>query len=311
MTKQIHLAFDLGAESGRAIVGFIESGQLKLNEIHRFPTKGLRVNGSFRWDIYRLFDEIKTGIAKTVKAYGANIASIGVDTWGIDFGLLDKKGKLINIPYHYRDDRTIGTEEKMEQRMGDQRIYEITGIQFMQINSLNQFVSMVEAEDPTLKIADKLLFIGDILNYFLSGAICSEFTAASTSQMVDGHNYNWSNEIFDAFNIPRWIQTPIKSAGEMVGNIRKELADELKLSPETKIILPAIHDTASAAVATPASDSDWAYMSSGTWSLMGVETEKPIINQKSYRMNITNSGGALGKNLFFKKHRRPMGYTAM
>ena len=168
MKRDTFLAFDLGAESGRTIAGRIINEKLELEEIHRFPTRGISVNGSFRWDIYRLFDEIKNGIAKYVSQYGDSILSMGVDTWGLDFGILDERENLISIPYHYRDERTIGTETLLESKLTNRRIYSITGIQFMHINTLNQLVSMVEQGDPTLKIGEKLLFIGDILHFFLS-----------------------------------------------------------------------------------------------------------------------------------------------
>lgn len=300
MKNNMHLAFDLGAESGRAIVGAIHNGQLTLEEIHRFPTKGMQVNGSLRWDIYRLFREIKTGITKYVAKYGNALGSIGIDTWGLDFGLLDKKGKLIGIPYHYRDNRNVGTEKILDDNFGNKRIYDLTGIQFMRLNTLNQVVSMIESHDPILKIAEGLMFIGDLLHYFLSGKICTEYTVASISQFYNNAKKDWSDEIFNAFNIPEALKTQVIEPGHIISKIRADLANELGLSEETLIVVPAVHDTASAAVAIPADGDDWAYISSGTWSIAGIETNSPIINDQSYKLNIANSGGVNGKNLFLK-----------
>lgn len=295
-----HLAFDLGAESGRAIVGEINNGKLQLSEIHRFATQGLSVNGNMRWDVYRLFAELKAALKIYVEKYGSGLTSIGVDTWGVDFGLLDKRGSLIGIPYHYRDNRTEGTDEIIEQKTGHKRIYELTGIQFLTINTLNQVISMKRDEDPALDIADDLLFIGDLLHYFLSGEVCAEYTIASISQMYNTTECTWSDEIFRAYDIPKALQTKIVRAGDKIGNIRPDLAKEVGLDTSTAIIAPGVHDTASAFAAVPAKGDDWAMISSGTWSITGLEIDKPITTQECFEMNISNSGGVLGKTMFLK-----------
>lgn len=299
MTKR-HLAFDLGAESGRAIVGEIKNGKLQLSEIHRFETQGMSINGSLRWDVYRLFSELKNAMKIYVENYGPELSSIGVDTWGVDFGLLDKRGKLIGLPYHYRDKRNEGTDEIIEQKMGHQKVYELTGIQFLTINTLNQVISMKRDEDSSLEIAQDLLFIGDLLHYFLTGKACAEYTLASISQMYNTTKRRWSKEIFEAYDIPKTLQTKIVQAGDIIGTIRADLAKEVGLSASTKIIAPGVHDTASAFAAVPAIGENWAMISSGTWSITGLEIDKPITTQECYEMNISNSGGVLGKTMFLK-----------
>ncbi|MGI6777813.1 MAG: rhamnulokinase [Acetivibrionales bacterium] len=295
-----YLAFDLGAESGRAIVGTLENRKLALDEIHRFPTGGMHINGTFRWDIYRLYEEVKEGIKKYVQKYGPEVESIGVDTWGVDFGLLDRKGQLIGIPYHYRDSRTEGTDTIIEEVMGKENLYRCTGIQFLIINTLNQLISMVKSNDPSLEIATDMLFIGDLLHYFLTGRICTEYTVASISQLYDVTEDNWSDKIFNSFKIPDNLKTRIIRAGERIGKVRDDVARETGISENVWVTAPPVHDTASAAVAIPAIGDDWAYISSGTWSIAGLELEKPVINKESFEMNISNSGGALGKSLFLK-----------
>jgi rhamnulokinase len=295
-----HLAFDLGAESGRAIVGEINNGKLQLSEIHRFATQGIRVNGSLHWDVYRLFGELKTGIQIYVKKYGPELSTIGVDTWGVDFGLLDRRGKLVGIPYHYRDERNEGTDEIIEKKMGHKKVYDLTGIQFLYINTLNQLISMKRDKDPALEIAVDMLFMGDLLHYFLSGKICAEYTLATISQLYNTTVRKWSDEIFSAFDIPKTLQTKIVQAGDKIGNIRADLAKEVGLSSATVIVAPGVHDTASAFAAIPANGKNWAAISSGTWSITGLEIERPITTQECYKMNISNSGGVLDKTLFLK-----------
>jgi len=226
--------------------------------------------------------------------------TIGVDTWGVDFGLLDKRGKLIGIPYHYRDKRSEGTDEILELKMGHERVYELTGIQFLYINTINQLISMKRDNDPSLEIAQDMLFMGDLLHYFLSGKVCAEYTLASVSQLYNTTKCEWSDEIFDAFDIPKSLQTKVVRAGDQIGNIRGDLAKETGISPQTIIVAPGVHDTASAFAAAPSEGENWAAISSGTWSLAGLEIDKPITNKASFEMNISNSGGVLNKTLFLK-----------
>lgn len=295
-----HLAFDFGAESGRAIVGSIEDGRLTMEEIHRFPTQSMFVHHSLRWNVYRFYEEIIRGMRNYVAKYGNELESIGIDTWGCDYGFLAKDGTLLEMPYQYRDSRTGGTSEVIEETLGKKKVYDITGIQFLNINTLNQMISVVRDTPGRFDDAEDMLFIGDILHYLLSGKKGAEFTVASTSQMLDAYGKNWSDEIFKGFGFPEKLKTKIIFAGDVLGTIDPALAEEVGLSPDVKIVVPAVHDTASAATSIPAEGSDWAYISSGTWCMVGLETDAPVINDMSFQLNISNSGGSLGKNLFLK-----------
>ena len=300
METKRHLAFDFGAESGRAIVGELKDGKLEMEEIHRFPTQSMFIYGSLRWNIYRFYEEIVTGLRKYTAKYGSALESIGVDTWGVDYGILKKDGSLLEIPYQYRDDRTNGTAEIIDKAAGNREVYDITGIQFMTINTLNQMAAVKRDTPERLEEAHDMLFIGDLLHYFLSGEKAAEFTVASTSQMLDAFKKEWSHELFEQFGIPDQLKSKIVFAGDVIGTIDPKLAKEVGLNGTVKIVAPAVHDTASAATAIPAEGENWAYISSGTWCMVGVETNGPVINDASYEMNIYNSGGSLGKNLFLK-----------
>ncbi len=300
MNEKRYLAFDFGAESGRAIVGTIEDKKLKMEEIHRFPTKSMFVYGTRRWNIYRLYEEIIKGLTEYVNRFGNELESLGIDTWGVDYGFLSKDGKLLELPYQYRDTRTSGTDKILDEVMGNPEIYDITGIQFMTINTLNQMVAVKRKDPDILKKADQMLFIGDVLHYLLCGKMAAEFTVASTSQMLDAVDKDWSYEIFDAFGFPDKIKPKIIFAGDVLGYLDKGIAKEVGLKNAVRIVVPAVHDTASAATSVPAKGDDWAYISSGTWCMVGLETDAPVINDASYEMNISNSGGSLGKNLFLK-----------
>ena len=300
MGTKRHLAFDFGAESGRAIVGVIEDGKLKMDEIHRFPTQSMFVHGSLRWNVYRFYEEIIKGLRIYAAKYGSELDSIGVDTWGVDYGLLSDDGMLLEMPYQYRDSRTKGTDKIMDEVMGKKRVYDITGIQFMTINTLNQMISVRRDNPEKIEQANGMLFIGDILHYLLCGVKASEFTVASTSQMLDAFSKDWSDEIFEKFEIPDKFKTRVVFAGDVIGTLDSDIAKEVGIGDGVKIVVPALHDTASAASSVPASGDDWAYLSSGTWCMVGIETKEPVINDESYQLNISNSGGVLGTNLFLK-----------
>ncbi len=300
MAVKRHLAFDFGAESGRAIVGSIEDGRLTMEEIHRFPTQSMFVHHSLRWNVYRFYEEIIRGMRSYVAKYGSELESIGVDTWGVDYGFLAEDGTLLEMPYQYRDSRTNGTAELIEEKLGKKKVYDITGIQFMNINTLNQMISVVRDTPDRFDGAVDMLFIGDILHYLLSGKKAAEFTVASTSQMLDAYKKDWSEEIFQSFGFPDKLKTKMIFAGDVLGTIDPAVAEEVGLAPDVKIVVPAVHDTASAAASIPAEGDDWAYISSGTWCMVGVETDAPVINDMSFALNISNSGGSLGKNLFLK-----------
>ena len=285
-----YIAVDLGAESGRVMIGTLSKGKVALREIHRFSNGPIKENGSLRWDFDRQFGEVKTGISKAVKEAGGKVQGIGVDSWGVDFGLIGADGKLIENPYHYRDSRTDGILEKAFKLMSKRDIYENTGIQFMQINSVYQLLSMRLANSAVLSKAKKLLFMGDLFSYHLCGQAYAEYTLASTSQMMDMRTGQWSQAVLTKLAIPRDILPDVVPAGTVVGKLSKEIAKELGCG-RIPVIAVATHDTGCAVAAVPATGDKWAYLSSGTWSLMGVEVPKAIINDKSFNYEFTNEGG--------------------
>ena len=294
------LAFDLGAESGRAIVGTLQEGRLSLREIYRFPTGGTRVCGHLFWNVLGFYTHILEGLKQYVFMHGSELDGIGVDTWGVDFGLLDSRGILLANPYHYRDNRNAGTEEIIREKIGDRRLYELTGIQLMSINTVNQLVSMVRDGDPALAAARNILFMGDLLHYFLTGKKMVEYTMATISQLFNPVTGEWEKEIFRALGIPMGLATDVIRAGDVIGPLVEEISQEVGLGP-VAVIAPAVHDTAGAAVAVPTeSEEGSAFLSSGTWSIVGLELNRPIINEKSFNLNISNSGGALNKTLYLK-----------
>ena len=291
------LAFDFGASSGRAILGIFDGEKIELQEVHRFSNDPVKINGTVYWDVQRLFFEIKQGILKAKEAGGFD--SIGIDTWGVDFGLLRKDGTLVENPVHYRDARNDGMVEKATEYMSKERMYDITGIQFMDFNTIFQLLSLKEKRPYILEEADKLLFIPDLLNYMLSGVKSTEFSIATTSQMVDLKTNNWSEEILDTFGINKNLLTDIAPTGAVIGQLSDEICEELGV-PKADIVSVAAHDTQSAITATPCEFDDFAFISCGTWSLFGTEVKEPIINEASKKLNVTNEGGYNFTTAFLK-----------
>ncbi len=287
MAKRV-LAFDFGASSGRAIIGEFDGKKITLREVHRFSNDPVTINGTVYWDVQRLFFEIKQGILKAKEDGGFD--SIGIDTWGVDFGLLRKDGTLIENPIHYRDKRNDGMVEKATKYMSKERMYDITGIQFMDFNTLFQLLSLKENRPYILEEADTLLFMPDLLAYMLSGVKSTEYSIATTSQMVDLNTKDWSEEILDTFGIKKNILTKIVPTGAVIGKLSKDICDELGVN-EADIISVASHDTQSAVTAAPCEYEDFAFISSGTWSLFGTEVKEPVINEASKKLNVTNEGG--------------------
>ena len=289
-----YIAVDLGAESGRVILGIVSPDKIRLEEIHRFDNGPVEQDGTLRWDFARLLSEIKIGIGKAAKESNGNVEGIGIDSWGVDFGLLDENGNLIEMPYHYRDCRTNGILEQACELMPKRKIYDHTGIQSAQYNSAYQLLSMRLSNSPTLAKTKKLIFIADLVSYFLSGKSYAEYTLASTSQLMDMRTGQWSKEVFTKLNLPIEIMPEIIRPGKIVGTLTKKVADEIGCS-RIPVIAVGSHDTASAIAAVPAyKNTKWAYLSSGTWSLMGVETSKAIINDKTFAYPFTNEGGVEG-----------------
>ncbi len=284
------LAFDFGAESGRAIAGILKEGRITLEEVHRFPNKQININDHIHWDIFYLFDEIRMGLHLAAKAGHSDIESIGVDTWGVDFGFVNKNKEIAGYPFAYRDSRTNGIMGKVFEKIPAREIYRRTGTQIMQINSLYQLYSAKLSGDKNLTEGNKLLFMPDLFNFFLTGEMRSEYTIASTSQLLNINTRIFDDEIFRSLNLPKEITVPLIQPGNIVGKLREEIADSSGIR-NADVIAVGCHDTQSAIAAIPAAENDWAYISSGTWSLVGVELPEPIISDEAMKKNFTNEGG--------------------
>jgi len=324
-----YIAVDLGAESGRVMLGSVSADKLKLEETHRFNNGPIEENGSLRWDFEHLLSEIKTGIRKAAKQASHKVNGISVDSWGVDFGLIGADGKLLENPYHYRDSRTNGMMEKAFELMdlpreidlnkqscktsdesnisrGKRQIYLNSGIQFMQLNTIYQLLAMRLANSEVLAKTKKLIFMADLVSYYLCGKAFGEYSLASTSQLMDMKTGQWSKEIFSKLSLPMNIMPDIVSPGTVVGKLTKSITEELGCE-QIPVIAVGSHDTASAVAAVPAerlapapvagvasatgAEANWAYLSSGTWSLMGVEVPKAIVNDKTFECEFTNEGG--------------------
>ncbi|HZK21638.1 MAG TPA: rhamnulokinase family protein [Oscillospiraceae bacterium] len=296
MEKRV-LAFDFGASSGRAILGVFDGEKITLKEVHRFPNNPVEVRGTVYWDILRLFYEIKEGLVAAQKDGG--FSSVGIDTWGVDFGLIGKDGALLENPIHYRDRRNEGMVKKAMEIMDLNRLYDITGIQFMDFNTLFQLLSLKQNRPHILENADKLLFMPDLLNYMLTGKVQAEYSIATTSQMIDLKTNNWSKEILSAFDISERLLPPIKKTGSVIGKLSADLCEQLSID-SAKVVLVASHDTQSAVTAVPSIEDDFIFISCGTWSLFGTETNEPIVNEHSKALNITNEGGYDYSTAFLK-----------
>ena len=299
MNRKYFLAFDLGASSGRAILGILADGKLELTEIHRFVNQMQLINGHYFWNIFSLFNELKTGLKKCIKEFGIQPESIGVDTWGVDFVHLNKEGLILSLPFAYRDSRTNTSMDDLFQIIPQNEVYAQTGIQFMQFNSLFQLFSMVKDQSSLLEITDSILFMPDALNYLFSGVKKSEFSIASTSQMIVPGTCDWNYELLEKAGIPANMLEEIILPGTILGKIQDEVARETG-SKSIPVIAVAGHDTGSAIVSVPSTLDNFAYISSGTWSLMGIESKKPIISDRTHEMNFTNEGGVDGTTRFLK-----------
>lgn len=282
------LAFDFGASSGRAIIGTYENGEVSLEEVHRFSNDPVVVNGVMYWDVLRLFHEIKQGILKAKSAGGFD--SIGIDTWGVDFGLVDRNGRLLENPVHYRDKRNVGMIERAEKLMPKREIYEKTGIQFLEFNTLYQLLSLKENNPEILERADKILFMPDLFSYFLTGKAVSEYSVATTSQMIDVNSGKWDKELLEMVGVSEEKFAPIVESGTVVGQLRSEICEELGVK-SVPVIAVCGHDTQSAISAVPKDSGDIAFISCGTWSIFGTELDKPVVNDTTYEMSVTNEGG--------------------
>jgi len=289
-----YLAVDLGAESGRVVLGHFDAGRVSLEEVHRFPNTPVRLPDGLHWDVLRLLSEIKDGLAKAVRE--TQIEGVGVDSWGVDFGLLDREGALVSNPYHHRDTRTEGMMEEAFGLVPKEQIYDTTGIQFLPINTLYQLLAM--RGSPLLEAAETMLLIPDLINYWLTGEKACEYTNATTTQLVDLEEGGWARSLFEGVDLPSRILAPIVQPATELGPLLPEVAEEVGAG--SPVFAVASHDTASAVVAVPAEGEDFAYISSGTWSLVGVETPEPVVSRKAMEANFTNEGGFGGRTRLLK-----------
>ncbi len=289
------LGIDLGASSGRGIVGSFDGERLKLREVHRFPNEPQMLNGRFTWDILRLFAESKNAIRA---ACGGELRSIGLDTWGVDYGLLDARGRLVSDPVHYRDRRTEGIRSEFEGVLPKERLYGITGIQLLDFNTVYQLYA--DRRDGTGVGAKRMLFIPDLLGYFLTGEQACEYTVASTGALLDAARRDLSEEILSALGLERDFFAPLVSPGTPLGGLNADVSAEVG-GCRAGVVSIASHDTASAVLAVPAEKNEkFIYISSGTWSLLGTELDEPVINPDALARNFTNEGGVGGKIRFLK-----------
>ena len=291
------VALDLGAESGRAMLAAFDGRTLRLEEVHRFPNGGVRVLDSLHWNPLRLFADIKHGLEACAQKAGRAVSGLGLDTWGVDFALLGRDDELLGNPFHYRDRRTLGMMEKAFERVPPEEIFERTGIQFMPINSLYMLLSM--AGTPALEAASTFLMIPDLFNFWLSGRKACEFTDATTTQLYDQRAGDWARSVIEKLGLPRHIFLPVTQPGTVLGPLLPTVAEEVGLD-SVPVIAPACHDSGSAVAAVPARNKNAAYISSGTWSIVGVEVNAPIITPQSLKFNFTNEGGVSGTVRFLK-----------
>jgi len=300
------LAIDLGASSGRAILGTLNANKkLSLEEIYRFPNEGIQVNNELHWDVPYLFNEVKNSLTKYVNKYGSDLNSIGVDTWGVNFILLDKYDRFLSPMYHYRDKRTVGMLEEMFNVISKEEIFKQTGIQFLELNSSTQLFSMVHNKSPRLPMTKTIIMFPDYINYLLSGIIACEFSDATTTQLFNPVKKEWAYDLIKRLGLnPEWFIKVIYG-GTILGSIKKDVADEVGLNSKTKIIVPLTHDTGSAYASVPVDmnkyfEGEYGILSSGTWSIIGVELKEPLINEKALKYNYSNEGGINGTIRFLK-----------
>ena len=295
------LAIDMGAESARAIVGHVGEDALEMEEIHRWASRNVTVHGTQYWDILYMFSEIKNALGLYVQKFGPTLEGIGIDSWGVDFGILGASGQLLQNPVQYRDHRTDGLMEKASETLSREDLYAETGIAFMPFNTLYQLWSLKGAAPELLREGKTFLMMSDMLHYFLSGTAACEYTNASTTQLLDVRTHQWSEKIFGDFELPLDIMPEILQPGTVLGPLHMDICAETGIT-HCDVITPCTHDTASAVLAVPAEDGDdWAYISCGTWSLMGAELASPITDPEALAANFTNEGGH-GNTIRFLKN---------
>ncbi len=286
--KRYYLAIDIGASSGRHILGSVENGRYVLEEIYRFSNGATMREGHLCWDYDAIFSQVVEGLSRCY-ALGKIPETIGIDTWGLDYVLLDKNGNRIGLPVAYRDERTSGMEKIVADMVTDDALYRRTGIQKMTINTIYQLAAQRHEHPEELEKAEFFLMVPDYLNYMLTGRMCSEYTNATTTALVGAESKKWDYELIQELGYPEKSFLPLSMPGTVIGSLKEEIAAQVGF--QTKVILPATHDTGSAFLAVPAKDDNSVYISSGTWSLMGVENSAPITDESSRLHNFTNEGG--------------------
>ncbi len=291
------LALDFGASSGRAITGEFDGEKIITEEVHRFSNDPVRVGDTIYWDILRLYHELKQGIVKASEK--GELLSLGIDTWGVDFALIGKDGRLLENPVHYRDARTKGLVEECAEIVPDKEFYGKTGIQFMELNTVYQLYSLKKYRPELLDSADKMLFLPDYFGYLLTGKKAAEYSIATTSQMIDAKTGAWAYDTLDKLGIPSRLLCDIVPSGSVLGNLTESVCDELSVKP-IPVINVCGHDTQSALTAVPSQSKDFAFMSCGTWSLIGTELEEPLLSEEAFDLNFTNEGGYGGSIGFLK-----------
>lgn len=293
MQNSNYIAIDLGATSGRTILGTLSEGKLSLKELTRFPNSIIELGGHYHWNIFSLYEELKRGLKEVVKQ-GLSIDSIGIDTWGVDFAFIGSDGAILGMPYAYRDPHTSDApNEYFNNIMSREEVYKRTGIQVMNFNSLYQLYTLNKNKSSQLHAANKIAFIPDVLSYMLTGEIVTEYTIASTSQINNPYTKELDSDLLQSVGLSAEKFGRMVMPGDKIGTLRKELAEECGL-PQLPVVAVAGHDTASAVASVPALSKNFAYLSSGTWSLMGIEVDKPVISDVTAKWNITNEGGVEG-----------------
>lgn len=304
MAEKAYLAVDIGASSGRHVLGLFDGRRLRLEEVHRFDNGPVEVSGRLYWDLLGQWSQVRAGLRAAAARLNRSPFSVGVDTWGVDFGLLGRGDELLGNPYHYRDSRTNGMFDRAFAVVPREEIFRHTGLQFMQLNTLYQLLAMRLSNSPLLEQAESLLLMPDLFHWMLSGVKCNEMTEASTTQFYNPIKGGWAVELLEKLSLPKHILGRIAQPGTVLGPLRAELAAECGLQG-TKVVLPGSHDTASAVMAVPADSQvgkrpDWCYISLGTWALMGVESPRPLVDENVLRMNFTNEGGVGGTTRLLK-----------
>lgn len=329
MAERCYLAVDLGAESGRVVAGLFDGQQVRLEELHRFSNGAVNIGGTLRWDVLRLWSDIQNGLTNAAAKFGSAIASVGVDTWGVDYVLMTKTNEMLGAPWHYRDARSQGMLNHAFTKVPRSEIFAATGLQFMEINTLYQLLAMRQTNPDLMRMADVFLMMPDYLHWAMCGSRVVEFTNATTTQCFDATRGTWAFDMLTKLEIPTNLFPEVVSPGTKLGLLREEIARRTNLG-RIPVVAPATHDTGSAVAAVPTQNTgsaNWAYISSGTWSLMGVEVQKAVLTPRALELNVTNEGGIDGtyrllKNIMglwlvqecrrsFERKGRPLDYAPL